>query len=94
MTTRVISLRDSNPWRARPSGLQDRFWAVPFLAPPVESGRQSGLPRTIGWTPWGAFLQEHTEDHPMARLQGPAIEVWLEPQLPETVPLGSTSDLK
>jgi len=30
----------------------------------------------------GAFLQEHTEDHPMAHLREPAIEVWLEPQLP------------
>jgi hypothetical protein len=30
----------------------------------------------------GAFLQEHTENHPMAHLRGPGIEVWLEPQLP------------
>jgi len=35
----------------------------------------------IGWTPWGAFLQERAEDHPMAHLRGPGIEVWLEAQL-------------
>jgi hypothetical protein len=38
--------------------------------------------------------KEHTEDHPMAHLREPGIEVWPEPQLPETVPFGSKSDLK
>src|SRR2546421_8264465 len=36
----------------------------------------------------------HTEDHPMAHLRGPGIEVWLEPQLPRDRSLGSSSDLK
>jgi hypothetical protein len=39
------------------------------------------VPGAIGRIPWGAFLQEHTEDHLMAHLRGPGIEVWLEPQL-------------
>jgi hypothetical protein len=60
----------------------------------LANARRNTAQLGFGRTPWGAFLQEHIENHPMAHLGEPAIEVCLEPQLPEAVPFGSKSDLK
>jgi adenylate kinase family enzyme len=50
------------------------------------------VPRAIGDS-LGCVLAGTPDDHPMAHLREPGGEIWLEPQVPETVPL-ATSDLK
>src|SRR5271165_6476898 len=52
------------------------------------------VPGANGRTPWGAFLQEHNEDHPMARPCEPELRSCSNLSYPETAPFGSRSDLK
>src|SRR5579863_5766415 len=56
-------------WSTRRTASRTRSTPSPLLSAARSSDR-SDWSRAIGLSPWGAFFQEHTEDHPMAHLRG------------------------